>query len=268
MNDSIPYYFNVVGFSEISADTTLNTAKPVSSNTLVEFLDLTSVKVSPEIITNYSGDDFITYVLLFFLGIIAVIWHFLPDRLLMIFSLKTDYQYSRTGESNVSVPGNLITGFFWLNFIVVVSFFILIIVEKYYSGLIVAMTKIETLSIIVITLLCLIMYRTIIIFVASVVFRTKKMMKSQLIVGRNIQFITGLVLVPSILFLIYSNGSYLLYIMMVTVAVLQLVRLLKILIIGKSSTMFSTFHIILYLCTLELVPILVLTGLIVNDSVM
>jgi uncharacterized protein DUF4271 len=268
MNDSIPYYFNVVGVSKISADTIVANSDSGINASYNRFLELTSVNIDPLPIFSNFSDDIITYILFFLIGTIAMIWHFLPDKFALIFSLKIDNQFARSGDRNVRVPGTLITGFFWINFIIVSCFFILILLEKYFAELIISMSVFEVFGVILIGFLCLIVYRSIVIYATGIVFQTKKMMKKQLVIGRNIQFITGVILAPIVLLIIYSSGSLLLSLMALTIAFLQVLRLVKISIIGKSSTIFSTLHIILYLCALELVPILVLFGLIGNDSVM
>ncbi len=267
MNDSLLYHFNVVGIVDsipVSSDSIVDSTKVTPVD--VEFLGLDSLTVDPAMVHTSLNYDIITYVLLLLLGIIAIIWHFMPDRFSMIFSLKTEVNYSRLGDANNVVPGTIITGFFWLNFIISSGIFTFVIIKEYFKLSFINYSFFEIIGYIFIVFLGLLFYRTIIIYGTALVFQTTKMMKQQILTGRNIQFITGVFLLPVILLLLHTSGSLFIYIAIAVIAFLQIVRLVKIMIIGKSSTMFSVLHIILYLCTLEIVPVLVLIRLIGNAS--
>jgi len=268
MYDSLLYHFNVLRVG----DTTIVNRAVIDSNTIIQpspvnFLQSGDVQISPIIQQDNSNIFVITCALLILLGIISVIRYFLPDRLSMIFSLKSESQLQRAGDSNAKVPGTLITGFFWLNFIVSTGIFILLLLKIFFEKEIVDLSDYSLLSYIYITLLVLFLYRILIIWGAAFVFQTQKLMKVQVATNRNIQFLTGVLLVPVILLMLYIDGNFITYTAIAAIVLLQLFRLIKIVIIGKSSTIFSALHIILYLCTLEIVPVLVLMRLIGNGSV-
>ncbi len=268
MNDSLLSYFDVVGVNNtflVNHDSII--CDTVTQPVMIDFLQMKSLNIEPVVITIDPIIDIITYSIIILLGLIAIIWHFMPDRFSMIFSLRLENQLSRPGgHANIKVPGTLITGFFWLNFIVSTGIFILILLQNHYPYSIVGLSNLEILGYIYLALGVLLLYRIIVIYSTSIIFQTHKMRKQQVVTSRNIFFITGVILVPVILLIMYIKGSIIIYLALVAIAFLQVVRLMKIMIIGKSSTMFSALHIILYLCTLEIVPILVLIRMISNNS--
>lgn len=233
---------------------------------VLSFIQLEKVNVEPVVHSVSPEYDYITYILFALIGVIAVIWHFMPDRFSMIFSLKTEKNFQRIGDTGIKVPGTMITGFFWFNFIIVTGLFILILLQSFFSDHLNNLPFIQLLGYIYLFFGSLLLYRVIVIYGTALIFDTRKMMQQQVVTGRNVQFVTGVFLAPIIILMIYSKNEYLLYISLGFIALLQLIRISKIMIIGKSSTMFSVLHIILYLCTLEIVPILVLIRLIGNVS--
>ena len=268
MYDSLLYHFNVLKVG----DTAIVSRAVVDSNSMIQplpvnFLQSGNVQISPIMHLDNPNIFVITITLLILLGIISVVRYFLPDRLSLIFSMKSESQLQRSGESNAKVPGTLITGFFWLNFIISTGIFILLLLKMFFEKEIVDFSDYNLLSYIYLTILVLLLYRIVIIWGAAFVFQTQKLMKVQVTASRNIQFLTGVLLVPVILLMLYFDGNFITYTAIAVIVLLQLFRLVKIVIIGKSSTIFSALHIILYLCALEIVPVLVLMRLIGNGSV-
>jgi hypothetical protein len=70
-----------------------------------------------------------------------------------------------------------------------------------------------------------------------------------------------LVLIPSIYFISYLDSPYLKWITLGIVISLFIYRFIRGIGIGLSDTKFSVFHLFLYLCTLEILPLLVLAKL-------
>lgn len=69
--------------------------------------------------------------------------------------------------------------------------------------------------------------------------------------------IGGVLLLPLILLIHYSHRSVFLYVAFSIISILLLIRFIRGFIIGLSDQKFSLFHLFLYLCTLEILPVLV-----------
>lgn len=266
MNDSLQYNFRDSVISDtVSVNLSLDDSTIVPK-TIASFIQKESIEISPLINMYNSTTDIIAYILLFMLGIISVIWFFAPDRFSTIFSLRSDGYLQRTGDSVTKVPGTIIIGFFWLNFIISLCIFITLLVIRFFKDSFADLTEYEIMGYTILILCSLILYRYLVIFGTATIFETQKLRRQQVIIGSRTNFITGLFLVPIILVSIFTKGSFFIYMGIAVIVILQIYRLLKTVIVGKSSTIFSALHIILYLCTLEIVPVLVLIRLIGNAS--
>jgi hypothetical protein len=213
-----------------------------------------------------SHSDYLTYVIIFLIGSAALIWHFMPDRFRMIFSLKTESHYLRSVNANPLVQGNLITGFFAINYFISLGIFMLLFLSEFFEDLIDGYSIYEVLGWCYFVIGVFYIYRTALIYGISVIFNTSKLRKQQVRIGQNILFITGVFLLPIILLEVYTGFEILLIFAIVMIVLLQLIRLIKTFVIGKSISMFNALHIILYLCALDIVPVLVLIRMFVNIS--
>jgi len=74
----------------------------------------------------------------------------------------------------------------------------------------------------------------------------------------------GLLLVPLLVFTVYLKSVWLLYIGLSLIGSFSLFRVIKGFLIGISLTRFSYFFLFVYLCTLEILPLLVAAKLIVD----
>lgn len=270
--DSLVHIGDITKFDSMGMSNTLQGDSSVVDTSVVEnittFIQSKSIVIDPVIRNVNIETDFITYILFGLLAVIALIWHFMPDRFSLIFSFKTNNEFSRHGDSSDVVPGTLITGFFWLNFFISTGLFLYILGKTYFASLI-SSFSIELIALyIFIFLIVILVYRVFIIFGTALVFKTDKLRHQQMIVGRNIQIMSGVILTPMLLLIIYIDNELIIILTLVLMVFLQVIRVIRIFGIGKSSSMFSLLHIILYLCALELIPVLVLIRLIANASAM
>jgi len=261
MNDSLLFQQNI----KIIDDTVL-VSSAIANDTITQnlgnFFQTSNIQIKPIAHFSSINYDYITYVIFALLGIISIIWYLLPEKFLTIFSIKSINKVQRDSSSTSSNLGIVLSSFFWLNFIISTSFFIIMIIKKLHIETIYALTN--PIVYILITLTSLFIYRFLLTHTTAFVFRTQQLMKQQIIIDRNVQLISGIILLPIILLIIYTEGTVILYFAMSIFTTLQAYRIIQIAIIGKTSTVFSVFHIFLYLCTLEIVPIVVLIGIINN----
>ncbi|NVN93753.1 MAG: DUF4271 domain-containing protein [Bacteroidetes bacterium] len=85
--------------------------------------------------------------------------------------------------------------------------------------------------------------------------------------GFVFNIIIGIVLLPLLLFMVYSKGaicSFTIIFGIIFVVMLSLLRYIRYFIIGVSYSKFSQFYLFLYLCTLEILPILIIVKIIIG----
>jgi hypothetical protein len=71
-------------------------------------------------------------------------------------------------------------------------------------------------------------------------------------------FITGLILLPLLILTLYLRSGILLYITLITICLLYVFRVMRGYFIGISLKKFSYLFLFVYLCTLEILPLLVI----------
>jgi hypothetical protein len=74
--------------------------------------------------------------------------------------------------------------------------------------------------------------------------------------------ITGLIIMPVLLLILYWQPQPFLWIAFSMAVIMLIYRFLRSISIGFSNTKFSVFYLILYLCTLEILPLLLLVKVI------
>lgn len=76
--------------------------------------------------------------------------------------------------------------------------------------------------------------------------------------------LTGLVILPLAIFMVYLKSEALLYVCFAVVILMFVIRFIKGLLIGFSLTKFSYLFLFVYLCALELLPLAVLLKLVIS----
>jgi hypothetical protein len=94
--------------------------------------------------------------------------------------------------------------------------------------------------------------------VVGVIFNTKKAISKHRYTINYYQFISSLFLIPVLIFYIYSSTLSLFYFSLVVWISIYLIRLARGMIIVLDVHGFSRFQIFLYICALEILPVIVL----------
>lgn len=115
-----------------------------------------------------------------------------------------------------------------------------------------------------IAILLLFLVKSFIEKMISIVFNTPITFKQYFSDHLYVLGISSLVQVPLLAFYIYSGIDYFLWISLAVIAVLWAFRLLRGLIIGIKQTTFSKSYIILYLCSLEILPLLIAIKMVIG----
>lgn len=99
--------------------------------------------------------------------------------------------------------------------------------------------------------------KILVIWLISVTFKNKETAKEYI---QNIliyNLVTGMLLLPVLVFIIYTYHELFLYLAGVLVLFMIFLRFIRGVAIGLSDSKFSLIHLFLYLCTLEILPLLV-----------
>jgi len=197
------------------------------------------------------------YVLLFLLFGVALIWYLIPERLTYAFSISVKPETARLNERESPAPGAVVTFFFLINSLVNLSFLVFYVLKYLYDydfgelgyglAMLYIAAIISTVYVLKMTLAGL----------AGWMFDTFQMARKQAGIFFNSNIVLGVVLLPLLFILVIIPHIFFLYAILFIVAILFLIRWVQIIRLGISITHFNFFHLILYLCTLEIIPVLV-----------
>jgi hypothetical protein len=106
--------------------------------------------------------------------------------------------------------------------------------------------------------LAFVLFKAFFIFVTGAIFKTEEYAHAYRLNALIFNHATGLLIFPILLLVYYWETSPFLYIALIVFCILLLYRFIRSITIGLSNTKFSVFYLILYLCTLEILPLLLL----------
>ena len=224
------------------------------SNTLFQ---QSSLEIIPVFNTTPSFSGFI-YLLLFLSFSIALIWYFIPERILYAFSITMKPDVSRLNDKERPDPGAVITIFFLINALINLGFLIYYALVNVFNFNFDKWTYWEAVFYIAIISGVFFIIKMSFIMLAGWTFNTLSMAKKQIRIYFNSNITLGVILLPLLFVLLIVQNIYVLYSILFIVAIVFLIRWIQVISLGISITRFNFFHLILYLCTLEIIPMVVL----------
>lgn len=224
------------------------------------FLQQSITKIEPLGVA--PSNDLFTFILFFFITGLAVIWFFIPERLAMVFKISTKKTFSRSGEISNKAPGILISLFFFLNFLLNMSIFIFLLL-KYIDNTLFSGTDTRLIILYIMAgISAFYVFRLTYIKISGKIFKTEENASQQLTLYINTDNAVGILLVPVLLIVLYSDFDFLIFSGILIALIFQIIKWIKTFVIGISIQGFTVLHLILYLCTLEIIPILIVIKLV------
>jgi|AntAceMinimDraft_17_1070374.scaffolds.fasta_scaffold01289_4 hypothetical protein len=239
-----------------------------SSNKLSLFKchQLKSVNKNPICINQIrnNNEDFILGILIFCFVLFAWIQVSFKKRFFQICKafLSKDFVNQLVREGNLFKE--YVSIFLFINFFASISLLIyitnlfLLNIQYYSKGL---LLYIEIFSFVLIFFLL----KIFVIKFTGILFKAKKESEEHILHMFLFNYIIGVTLLFLLVFIIYANkiGIIVLYVSLVLTGLIYLYRLIRIGLIWSNNKKISMFYLFLYLCGLEILPLILLTKLIV-----
>ena len=210
------------------------------------------------ILNNSADYHWFIYVLLFFALGVALLWYFIPERLSSIFSLSVRSILLWSPDKKNTDPGILVSFFFWLNSLVTLSFLVFYVLKSLFNYDFAGLNDFQILAYIAALIVSIYVLKMAFVSLAGFLFNTSEMAGKQRQVYFNFNNTIGVILLPLLFLLIIIPSVYVLYVILCIVAILFMLRWAQIISLGISISHFNIIHLILYLCTLEIIPMVVL----------
>jgi len=236
-----------------------------AADTSGSFFIETAVDIVPVSIAENNTNLFIL-VILFLAAILALMKWYMPDRLLYEFDFGERLGFGRKKTNILMAPSLAIDFFFLLNYLFSISLLTYLFSIRFYSYTFPVIQG-NTLFLQVLTVyFAYWVYRKIGISFLAFVFITDTIAQQQSMLDKGIRQLSGILVLPLLLLAMLSNEQIFLPAALITVVGLQVFRWIQTISIGIRSTRFSAFHFILYLCALEIVPVIVILKLLFSGS--
>lgn len=259
MNDSVidfSFYSKYLFYQSV-ADTDTLALYVDSSETITDnFFQQSFYDIVP-LVNHTPTYTWFVYLLLFLSFGVALIWYLIPERLTYAFSISVKPDTARLNEKESPAPGVVVTFFFLINSLINLSFLVFYVLKYLFDydfgeiGYGYAMLHIAAIISMVYLL------KMTVVGLAGWMFDTFHMARKQAGIYFNSNIALGVVLLPLLFVLVIIPHIFLLYVILFIVAILFLIRWVQVIRVGISITHFNFFHLILYLCTLEIIPVLV-----------
>lgn len=205
--------------------------------------------------------EWIMYIVLVLLALIAVTWYFAPERIRTILYFSVGKAKQERKGLSVNPPGIVINTLMFLNYLIALTIFIFLVTKQFLPLYITRLSTEEFIVSVTAIILAVFFYRLIHMAFSGFIFNTQTASHTQIAFYRKVNFSLGILLVPMIFFIILTGAKFLLAAGLIILLSAQILKWVQTFFIGISIPGFSVFHLIMYLCTLEIIPVVVLIRL-------
>lgn len=225
------------------------------------FIQETNIDYTINAIQNESNDWMVYVLLILTLGI-SIIWYYMPERAISLFNFEQRKRDFHSRENvNTETPGMVILFFFMFNYFVTASLFLFLSLNSFYNEKFLNLVQNEYILYLFISVIVFSVFRILIIFFTGFIFDTEEPASNQLKLYLNVDNIIGVFLIPILFLLLFVQIDYVIYIGIFILIILHIFRWFQTFMLGKSIPGFSILHLFMYLCTLEIIPLIILMKL-------
>lgn len=230
-----------------------------------QFVQTTSVfkphnlqpKHSGPLALNQQATDWITIVFLACLFIFAWIQTTYSKRLNQIFRAVARQHHVNQLERDGNIFKERIALGLGLNYYLITSIFIFQILNEF--GIIPAGFHSLTITGIIFTgLFVYQLLKSLAIYTSGVIFNTSESARQYHLIILIFNYITGIILFPVVVIAFYWNSSAFLIAGIISISLLVIYRVVRGFLSGQDNKSYNLFYLFLYLCTLEILPLLLI----------
>lgn len=211
-----------------------------------------------------TSNDWIAVHLIILFILLAWVRYFYRKRLSQVFSsaIANHYYYQLTREGNlfrerISIP-------LFIIYLVSLSLFIYLLIDYFVPPSFTDLQGIKLFSAIILIVLVVWILKNGIINLTGIIFKDYNSSGDILLTNFVFNLVLGLILLPVVIIGVYYNSENILYAGLIIWLLLTLYRIGRELFSAISLSNYSLYYRILYLCTLEILPLLVITKLVIR----
>lgn len=201
---------------------------------------------------------YIGLILLSLILIISAVLYFSPDTIKSNIRAMVNNPLKRSWESGINTSGIIINALLYINFIFVFSLSVFFIFKSALPDYFILSFNNKSIYILLIFVSTYIIFRQIFVWLTGWLFDNMEMGKAHNKLLNSLEKTVGLIILPILLLSIYSDLTWLLALGSIVLLMFIVARWVFAMALGLRITKFSWFHIILYLCALEIIPFLMI----------
>jgi len=222
-----------------------------------------------EVLFNFIAhpQDYSGWVIAFFLGLLlllTLIWYFFPERVLRLLSREGSKHKLKYSDNQFAKPGLFLYSLYLLTFISTISAFVFFLLKNRFPELIADYSISFLIIAIPVAMALYFLLRFLFIYFSGFLFKTADLASKQMRENFRIDLIQSFLLIPILIIVANTSFAYIMYAGLFLIVAVVVYKWMLTIIIGLKSSKISLYHNILYLCALEIIPIIVLLKLIEN----
>ncbi|MEJ2594536.1 MAG: DUF4271 domain-containing protein [bacterium] len=246
------------------ATDTLQLPDSSAASLIGHFLESSNRMINAQPLT-VNNMEWIGYLVLGLLSVIALLWYLFRERLISLFQFTEFTSRTRSTDTSSNSPGLLLNILLLINFVFTMTLFGYLGARQMYSITLTQWSLGRILTVILIVVISLFVLKMTLISLTGFLFNTRPASVFQRRLYFQVNNLLGILLLPVLFLLIFQPGWYLLIVGVILIFAAQILKWYGSFFNVISLPGISLFHIIVYLCTLEIVPILVIIKLLNNS---
>ncbi|RLD88053.1 MAG: hypothetical protein DRJ09_09145 [Bacteroidetes bacterium] len=213
------------------------------------------------ILKNSDFSGWLTVGVLLLTFILSLIWYFFPERVLRLLSREGSKHKTKYSDNQFAKPGFVLYTLLGTTFIATTSLVVFLLAENFFSNLISDYSPGQFILIISTLIALYYLLRFMVIYAIGFLFDRQGLAAKQVKVSFRADIIQSFLLMPLLLILLNNPSPLFYYSGLVLLLLIVVYKWGISLYIGLKSSKISLYHNILYLCALEIVPVIVLLKL-------
>ena len=220
--------------------------------------DITPIDI---FVKNSDFSGWLTVGLLLITFMLSLVWYFFPERVLRLLSREGSKHKAKYADNQFAKPGFVLYMLLGTTFIATTSLALYLLAKNFLSRQLSGYTFDQVIIIITTLVMLYYAFRFVVIYAVGFLFNRQDLAANQVKASFRADIIQSFLLIPWLLILLNNPSSFFYYSALVLLLLTVVYKWGISLYIGLKSSKISLYHNILYLCALEIVPVIALLKL-------
>lgn len=204
--------------------------------------------------------EWLSSTILLITAVIVILWFLMPNRKALIHDWR--HPFERPGDGSTRKPGFVFSFLFFLNYLFVIAVFVVLNLQHFGFRGDMASSTIELFFFTSVVVVIYSLSKLAVISLTGFIFETRSAAELQIRLYMSQNSLTGFLLLGILVLIFFTDGVLFFYLGLFILLSSNLIKWVQTIAIGNITTQFKLYHLIIYLCTLELIPLLLLIKLI------